>query len=336
MDEAIDAYESYLWKVKGNKKRSAITTAARLRSFFPNTDESLSHQTAKKCAAYYEQLTKKVTRFDKPLAVDTHRNVLSEAKTFLGWCVKKWLRANPLHEVKGHGKRKHGKPQLRIDEARKWLDKGLELAEEAMQSTKKRRQLEGVTAALSTLLLGTRSLETTTRVVRDLDDHGRAALDRRHQDQGGQADLAGAPGATAVPAPVGRGEAAERSPVRKSRTSFPSAMGTAALPPRRRPGGGGPRDARPRRHPLDHRRLQRPGSRRQAGSRGGDDDVDQLRRSAGGRHRAAAPHVEGSSRREGHVAWDRNEFESVPRRFWPLKAEEPFRISAKRLFILWS
>jgi integrase len=174
VDQAIDAYETFLATVKGNKKKSATTTAARLRSFFPNVEESLSWQTPKKCAENYERLTQKVTRFGRPIAADTHRNVLAEAKTFLGWCVgKKWLRTNPLQDVKGQGKRKHGKPQLRIDEARKWLDKGLELASEAMASPKKRRQLEGASAALSTLLLGTRSLETVTRVVRDLDDRGR-------------------------------------------------------------------------------------------------------------------------------------------------------------------
>lgn len=45
---------------------------------------------------------------------DGHLGPLAEAKTFLGWCVdQRWMKANPLKEVKGVGKHKHGKLQLR-------------------------------------------------------------------------------------------------------------------------------------------------------------------------------------------------------------------------------
>jgi hypothetical protein len=49
--------------------------------------------------------------------------MLAAAKTFFRWCVmeKKWLARNPLDAVKGIGKVRHGKEQLRIDEARKWM-----------------------------------------------------------------------------------------------------------------------------------------------------------------------------------------------------------------------
>ena len=54
---------------------------------------------------------------------DSHRTMLAAAKTFFRWCVmeKKWLARNPLDVVKGIGKVRHGKEQLRIDEARKWM-----------------------------------------------------------------------------------------------------------------------------------------------------------------------------------------------------------------------
>ena len=56
-------------------------------------------------------------------AVDTHRGTLSEARTFLGWCVKRgWLHENPLAKVEGVGRRRTGKPQLTIEEARKFTD----------------------------------------------------------------------------------------------------------------------------------------------------------------------------------------------------------------------
>jgi hypothetical protein len=71
------------------------------------------------------------TKYGKPLAEDSHRNILAEAKTFLKWCTGKgYLRGNPLEGVQGTGKRRHGKPQLRIDEARKWQAKAEMLADE--------------------------------------------------------------------------------------------------------------------------------------------------------------------------------------------------------------
>ena len=62
-------------------------------------------------------------------AVDTHRNILSEAKTFLAWCVgrKRWMPSNPFEGIKGTGRRNKGKAQPRIDEARKWTAAALAL-----------------------------------------------------------------------------------------------------------------------------------------------------------------------------------------------------------------
>jgi integrase len=57
-----------------------------------------------------------------------------------------------------------GKPQLRIDEARKWVGKATEMAAQGEA---------GAVAALVSLLMGMRASEITTRVARDLDDGGR-------------------------------------------------------------------------------------------------------------------------------------------------------------------
>jgi hypothetical protein len=58
-------------------------------------------------------------------------NILAEAKTFPKWSIGKGhLRTNPLETVQGTGKRRHGKPQLRIDEARKWQVKAVQLMAE--------------------------------------------------------------------------------------------------------------------------------------------------------------------------------------------------------------
>lgn len=83
----------------------------------------------------------------------------------LAWCVEqKWLRANPLAAVRGVGRRKHGKPQPRIDEARNLYATALRLAREGD---------EGAVATLILMLMGPRASELITRRLRDLDDGGR-------------------------------------------------------------------------------------------------------------------------------------------------------------------
>lgn len=98
-------------------------------------------------------------------SVDTNRNGLAAARSFGAWCVERgWLPANPFGSIKGKGRRKRGKPQLRIAEARDVRGICLELGEKGDQ---------GAIATLAYLLLGVRSSELTTRTVRDLDDDGR-------------------------------------------------------------------------------------------------------------------------------------------------------------------
>ena len=165
--EVIELYEVYLEKVKENRPGSIATTASRLHSFFAGHLEAplvmLSSSAATAC---YIALTTRETRTKSKTTVDTHRNCLAEARTFLKWCIAKeqrFISRNPLDGVEGTGKRKHGKEQLRIDEARKWLAKAIELAEEET----------GAVAAMASLLMGLRCSEIISRTVRDLDDDGR-------------------------------------------------------------------------------------------------------------------------------------------------------------------
>jgi len=97
-------------------------------------------------------------------AVDTHRNGLSVAKAFGAWCVRHgWLKVNPFAGVKGRGRRKKGKPQLRIGEARTFHVTCLERAAGD----------DGAVLALAYLLLGARAGEVVLRQARDVDDGGR-------------------------------------------------------------------------------------------------------------------------------------------------------------------
>lgn len=174
--EALDQYELYMRDDKGNKPNSVKQTRLKLRRFFADVDVDLASLTPDSCAELYDELRKSKRKpqrtigrepkvSTKPISVDYHRNALSETKTFLNWCVKrKWITTNPLADVEGVGRRRHGKEQLRINEARKWLAKAIELANQ---------DNEGAVAALMTLLMGMRCGEVISRVVRDVDDDGK-------------------------------------------------------------------------------------------------------------------------------------------------------------------
>ena len=129
--EALDAYERYLLDDKGNKPGSVEDTLYRLGAFFPDGEVLLRDLSTRTCSGYYESLRTRKSRLGKSFSVDSHRNILAEAKSFLRWCVgKRWIHRNPLDEVTGMGRRRHGKAQLRIDEARRWQAKAIEFADE--------------------------------------------------------------------------------------------------------------------------------------------------------------------------------------------------------------
>src|SRR5688572_6432913 len=103
VEEARVDYKRYLEQEKQNRARSVDATEWRLSIFFTDGDELLTELTPAGCARYYERLrTRESRRTKKALSVDSHRNILAEAKTFLKWCVaKRWLRSNPLEGVHG-------------------------------------------------------------------------------------------------------------------------------------------------------------------------------------------------------------------------------------------
>jgi integrase len=179
VERAIERYALHL-AAKGNRASSTTETPRRLRSFFDGALElPVANLTDLRCRALYDALAdrdalhwvgsgkdRELVPFDPPrkLSVDTCRNMLAEAKTFLRWCMARgWIAENPLEEVQAEGKRSHGKAQLRVDESRKWITTALELAPKE----------PGAVAALCALLLGMRASEIISRVARDLDDEGR-------------------------------------------------------------------------------------------------------------------------------------------------------------------
>lgn len=170
LDEAIDAYERFLNEEKGNKAKSYKETIRRLRRFLGrDMDLAFSMLTpawAKRCYdSFRTRPLKPIPYLYETPSVDYHRNALAEMKTFLNWCVGQHYTArNPFADVQGVGKRRHGKAQLRIDEARRWEAKALELAAAGEA---------GAACALAVLYCQLRASEAVGVQVRDLDDEGR-------------------------------------------------------------------------------------------------------------------------------------------------------------------
>ena len=74
--EAVQAYELYLRDVKQNKPTSVRTTIIRLHTFFPDDEVTLAEITPRRAASMHLILT-------RAQSVDSQRNILSEARTFL-------------------------------------------------------------------------------------------------------------------------------------------------------------------------------------------------------------------------------------------------------------
>lgn len=149
--EALDAYQTHLREVRQLKPRTITTTMGRLRPLLDEADalDALSPRRVRDLYAAYAT----------GRAVDTHRNALSEARTFGRWLVQQgWIGRNPFEPVKGEGRRKAGKEQLGRDEARRLLETCIEDGGTA-----------GVTVLLA-LLLGLRAGEICGLRVRDVDD----------------------------------------------------------------------------------------------------------------------------------------------------------------------
>ena len=150
------------------KPQSAKHQTKRLRMFLrPLLEEEISALTPRRAASLYEQYTGRRSRTTgKPISAATHRFDLWTAKFFFQWAVERgYLGANPFEGVKPVGKVSSGKPQLRIEEARRFTEAALVYFEE--------RNKPLALGALLALTMGLRTGEVMDRTVRDLDDGAR-------------------------------------------------------------------------------------------------------------------------------------------------------------------
>jgi integrase len=167
--EATDLYLTHLRDEKGLRPASVTSAHFYLRAMFdPVREEQLCTLTAKRAEQLYSELKVRplhgAAKKGATPSAAYQRGALGGAKTFAAWCVGKgWLPSNPFASVKPTGRVNRGKPQLRIDEARAWLTRALELAPTE----------PGAVAAAMSLLCAMRVGEIVGLSVRDLDDGGR-------------------------------------------------------------------------------------------------------------------------------------------------------------------
>lgn len=97
-------------------------------------------------------------------SVDTRKGALAACRAFGAFTASKgWTRSNPFEACAVDGRKRRGKKQLTIDEAREFFRVALERASGGDR---------GAVAALLYVVLGCRASELRERVVRDIDNRG--------------------------------------------------------------------------------------------------------------------------------------------------------------------
>lgn len=181
-----DALDEYLadCKDRGLRARSLETTTIRLRSLLGINEKkglnggALSELRPAVAAKLFETWRAKPGR-----SVDYVRGTVGQARTWAKWCIEErgWIKVDPFAGLQPKGRRKRGKPQHTIDEARKFYAFLLAVAAQPIDAAamKRRRwdhavsRRQGAVAVLTAQLLGPRATEVIDRQCRELDDGGR-------------------------------------------------------------------------------------------------------------------------------------------------------------------
>lgn len=168
------AVDEYLEHQRARGLRSVTTIRYRLRGMLRMREQPDRPLRALTPAFAREMLAKRRTE----VVVDTQIGELAAVGGFAAWCIKQgWLARDPFAGLVAEGARATGKPQLRIEEARRFLDAALDENSDA-----------GLAAAIA-LLMGLRASEITGRVVRDVDDGARVLWIERAKTRKGNRHL---------------------------------------------------------------------------------------------------------------------------------------------------
>jgi hypothetical protein len=170
----LERYTAFM-RYKGNQPESIATTSYRPRAFFAEV--------------LWEPL-RRIDRARCPRLYDRQVAPLGQAKTFFAWCVRhRYLSLNPVERIRPVGRREHGEPQLRVDEARAWMRVARMSAGGGQP---------GAIAAMVALVMGMRCSEIVRYVARDVDDGGRLLMESLLPECKRANDLAHLPGSSCV------------------------------------------------------------------------------------------------------------------------------------------
>ncbi|MFO0574667.1 MAG: site-specific integrase [Polyangia bacterium] len=160
--ELLSEFESVL-RTRRSGERQVEQIVATLTRFFEDLDRDADKLTTEQARALYQRETERVSeRTGRRIAADSHQQTLRLAKGMFRWAKEQGLTRNdPFDAVQPIGRKRAGKPQLHIDEARRWAKTATELAEGGDRMA---------LAGLMLLLMGLRASEALLRQVRDVDD----------------------------------------------------------------------------------------------------------------------------------------------------------------------
>lgn len=165
-----EALVEYLSEKERQGKAKPETCAAQMtclrRLFADHLDEDPAKITPRRAAEIYSALVEKpCEKTGKPPEAATHRLYRALAHGFYLWAVRKgYVTQSPFRDVQPVGRPSAGKPQLTLDEAKRYRDAGL-------RSYDQHRDVLAL-AAVVPLYLGLRVSEVLSRRVRDLDCNG--------------------------------------------------------------------------------------------------------------------------------------------------------------------
>ena len=126
----------------------------------------ITQLTPRRAAALYQDAVERPSpKTGKPVAAASHRFYLALVKGMFGWAVRKgYASANPFADVQPVGRVEAGKPQLRIEEAKLFIDEALRRYDQ--------KGSELALGAVVALLMGLRAGEVLKRSARDVDRAG--------------------------------------------------------------------------------------------------------------------------------------------------------------------
>ncbi len=185
LSDVLTAWQHDRLRLGTCKPETIETHVSRNKVFLADyLDRDVTALTAQAAASHYQRYTQRLSlKTGEVISAATQQFDLKIARDFFSWArAKGYCRENPFEAVRPIGRARAGKPQLRIDEARRFSEAAVAVYSE-----------EGNPLAIGVLLaltMGLRTSEILNRVVRDVDDGGKylwidagkSAKARRHLD----------------------------------------------------------------------------------------------------------------------------------------------------------